>query len=60
VEEVEAVLDAWNVARTRNPATGDVAHPSLTYLLDAEGRIAFATLSGREIMLGLAGRTGSR
>jgi cytochrome oxidase Cu insertion factor (SCO1/SenC/PrrC family) len=56
VEEVEAVLDAWNVARVRNAATGEVAHPSLTYLLAPEGGIAFATLSGREIMLGLAGR----
>jgi protein SCO1 len=56
VEEVEAVLDAWNVARSRDPATGDVAHPSLTYLLSPEGLIAFATLSGREIMLGLARR----
>jgi protein SCO1 len=58
VEEVEAVLDAWNVARVRNAASGEVAHPSLTYVLAPEGGIAFATLSGREVMLGLADRVG--
>jgi len=56
VEEVEAVLDAWNVARQRDLVTGDVAHPPLVYLLDEEGVIAFATLSGRETLVGLAGR----
>jgi protein SCO1 len=56
VAEVEAVLDAWNVARVRNAASGEVAHPSLTYVLAREGGIAFATLSGREVMLGLAER----
>lgn len=45
VEEVEAVLDAWNVARQRNPATGDIAHPALVYMLDAGGTIAFATVA---------------
>jgi protein SCO1 len=60
IEEVEAVLDAWQVGRTRDPRTGDVAHPSLTYLLDETGTIAFATLGGREVLVGLAGRTGSR
>lgn len=56
VEEVEAALDAWNVARFRDILTGDVAHPSLTYLLDADGVIVFATLSGLEILEGLAER----
>lgn len=56
VEQVETVLDAWNVARTRNPVTGDIAHPPLTFLLDAEGTIAFATVSGRQTMAGLIDR----
>ena len=43
VHEVEAALDAWNVARERDPATGDVVHPALVYVLDREGRIAFAS-----------------
>lgn len=56
VEEVEAALDAWNVARSRDPRTGDVAHPSLTYLLDRDGTLAFVTLSGRQALTGLARR----
>ena len=39
------MLDAWNVARQRNPATGDIAHPALVYMLDAGGTIAFATVA---------------
>lgn len=56
VDEVEAALDRWNVARTRDMATGQVSHPPMTYLLDAEGRIAFVTLSGHEVLLALARR----
>ena len=56
IQEVESTLDAWNVARSRDPRTGDVAHPSLTYLLTDDGTLAFATLSGREVMIGLAER----
>lgn len=56
VDEVEAVLDRWNVARTRDTATGQVAHPPLTYLLDDAGRIAFVTLSGHDVLRALAGR----
>jgi protein SCO1 len=58
VEEVEAVLDAWNVARTRDTATGQVAHPPLSYLLDDDGTLAFVTLSGGAIMQELAERIG--
>ena len=42
VADVEATLDAWQVARARDPLTGDVAHPPLVYLIDREGRIAYA------------------
>lgn len=56
VEDVEAVLDAWNVARSRDGATGQVAHPPLTYLLDDSGRIAFVTLSGGEVLQELSRR----
>jgi hypothetical protein len=37
---VEAALDAWDVPRTRDLATGEVTHPSLVYVIDAAGRIA--------------------
>jgi cytochrome oxidase Cu insertion factor (SCO1/SenC/PrrC family) len=43
VPQVEATLDAWQVARQRDSLTGDVAHPPLVYLIDREGRIAYAT-----------------
>jgi cytochrome oxidase Cu insertion factor (SCO1/SenC/PrrC family) len=42
VADVEATLDMWQVARARDPLTGDVAHPPLVYLIDREGRIAYA------------------
>lgn len=56
VREVEAALDAWHVARSRDPQTGDVAHPALTYLLTPDGTIGFATGGGREVIMGLAER----
>lgn len=43
VEAVEAALDAWGVPRTRDTMNGAVTHPSLTYILDRTGRIAYAT-----------------
>ncbi len=42
VPQVEAVLDAWRVARARDPSTGEVTHSAVVYLLDARGRIAWA------------------
>lgn len=56
IDAVEAVLDAWNVARSRDPTTGDVAHPPLLYVLDATNTIVFATLSGAGTIVELAER----
>jgi cytochrome oxidase Cu insertion factor (SCO1/SenC/PrrC family) len=56
VEEVEAALTRWNVARERDPGTGDVVHPPLVYVLDREGRIAYATAGGVDAMVELLGR----
>jgi cytochrome oxidase Cu insertion factor (SCO1/SenC/PrrC family) len=42
VEDVTAALDALNVGWQRDEDTGDVTHPPLVYLVDADGRIAFA------------------
>lgn len=56
VREVEHALDAWTVARTRDPLTGDVAHPPLFYLLDGEGRIAFAATGGAQTIAELLKR----
>ena len=56
VEDVEAVLDAWEVPRSRNLATGEVTHPSLVYVIDADGRIAFAATGGAAAIASLVER----
>jgi protein SCO1/2 len=56
VGEVEAVLTAWNVARQRDPSTGDITHPPLVYLLDASGQIAYASTGGTASMVELVKR----
>ncbi|MEN8161633.1 MAG: SCO family protein [Myxococcota bacterium] len=58
VDEVNALLDRWGVARQRNEQTGEVAHPPLVYVLDAEGRIAYAsTAGGTDALVELLGRS---
>jgi len=59
VEAVNGVLDAWNVARERDPATGDVTHPPLVYVVDSSGQIAYAATGGVEMMAELLDRVGS-
>lgn len=39
VDDVELVLSAWQVPRTRNPATGELIHPAMAYLVSPAGRI---------------------
>lgn len=57
VEEVEQVLEAWNVATYRDPATGEIQHPSLVYVLDRRGRIAFAAAGGADHLAALLERS---
>jgi protein SCO1/2 len=40
-DDVERVLNAWRIPRTRNQKTGDITHPSLVYVIGADGRIAY-------------------
>jgi cytochrome oxidase Cu insertion factor (SCO1/SenC/PrrC family) len=54
VEDVERVLDAWNVARERDLRTGDISHPALVYVVDRKGRIAYAANGDPELVAGLA------
>jgi protein SCO1 len=42
VAAVERTLSAWRVPRTRNPASGDLTHPSMVYVVSPEGRLAYA------------------
>lgn len=41
-EQVERVLSDWRIPRVRNERTGDLSHPSLVYVVGADGRIAYA------------------
>ena len=56
IEEVTAVLDAWKVARSRDLTSGEVVHPSLVYVVDREGRLAFASTGGSETLVSLVRR----
>lgn len=56
VEAVNRALDAWQVPRSRDPATGDVAHPALIYLVDGEGVIVYAATGDSELISKLARR----
>jgi protein SCO1/2 len=40
-ERVERTLNAWRVPRVRNESTGAIAHPSVVYVIDRNGRIAY-------------------
>lgn len=53
---VESTLDTWEVARRRDPETGQIDHANLFMLVDRQGRLAFRlTLSEeREAWLGEA------
>jgi len=59
VEVVERALDAWEVTRSRDTRTGDVAHPSLVYVLDAKGRIAYV-VNGERAQIVAAARAAAR
>jgi cytochrome oxidase Cu insertion factor (SCO1/SenC/PrrC family) len=45
---VDRTLNAWRVPRARNPRTGDISHPSVVYIVDADGRIAYVVTGGAE------------
>ena len=47
---VERTLNAWRVPRARNQKTGDISHPSIVYILDTEGRIAFVVTGGAKVI----------
>lgn len=56
VEDVERALDAWNVARTRDPKSGDVTHAALVYLVEADGTVAYASTGSPAQLVALAHR----
>jgi cytochrome oxidase Cu insertion factor (SCO1/SenC/PrrC family) len=56
VDDVEAVLDGWDVPRSRDLRTGEVTHPSLLYVLDRDGSIAYASTGGTDALVSLVQR----
>jgi cytochrome oxidase Cu insertion factor (SCO1/SenC/PrrC family) len=58
VDEVETTLDAWNVPRSRDMSTGEVTHPSLAYIIDRDGSMAYASTGGVTAMVSLVQRLG--
>jgi protein SCO1/2 len=61
VADVEAALDRWEVPRQRDLRTGDIVHPPLVYVVDANGRIAYSAAGGEQLIADLVRRmpTGS-
>jgi protein SCO1 len=49
-DSVERVLNAWRVPRARNERTGDVSHPSVVYVLGADGRIAYVVSGSQPVI----------
>jgi cytochrome oxidase Cu insertion factor (SCO1/SenC/PrrC family) len=56
VEDVEDVLTAWGVARERDDATGNVNHPALVFLVEPDGRVAYASTGATGQLVALARR----
>jgi len=60
VAAVEAALDAWGVPRDRDERTGELSHPALTFLVEGDGTVAYATAGSREQIVALARRLRAR
>lgn len=58
VEAVEASLDAWGIARDRDTRTGDIIHPGVVYVVEADGTVAYAATGGLQQLVTLARRIG--
>jgi cytochrome oxidase Cu insertion factor (SCO1/SenC/PrrC family) len=47
-DTVERTLNAWRVPRARNEKTGEITHPSMAYVIGADGRIAYVVTGNAE------------
>lgn len=56
VEEVNRVLDAFNVPRSRDVQTGEVTHPALVYVIGPDGKVAYIFNAAPAELLIQAGR----
>jgi cytochrome oxidase Cu insertion factor (SCO1/SenC/PrrC family) len=53
VERVNATLAAWSVLQVRDSKTGEITHPSLSYIIDRDGKLVFTTTAGAETIAAL-------
>jgi cytochrome oxidase Cu insertion factor (SCO1/SenC/PrrC family) len=56
VADVEGVLDAWAIPRSRDVTTGDVTHATFVYLVGRDGRLAWKAPSATSTLLLLLDR----
>jgi protein SCO1/2 len=49
-------LDRWSVPHQRDPRTGEVTHPNLVYVVDADGQIAYAVTGDASAVVQLVER----
>lgn len=56
VAEVEFALDRWKIPRVRNGSTGEVIHPSVTYIVAPNGRLAYMADGSVERVVQAVGR----
>lgn len=56
VDSVAVALDRWGIPRSRDPRNGEVTHPTMVYLLDQAGRIAYAVTGDAEVIAQLVRR----
>jgi cytochrome oxidase Cu insertion factor (SCO1/SenC/PrrC family) len=50
VDEVELTLSRWRVPRIRNEQTGELSHPTISYIIGPDGRIAYVLNGGQSII----------
>jgi protein SCO1/2 len=53
VADVERALDEWQVPRERDPLSGEVIHPALVLVVDADGVIRYRTPGGPDLLMDL-------
>lgn len=56
IPEVESVLDAWGIGRSRNPRTGDLVHVPKVFVVDRGGTLVYETDAEAGLLEDLAGR----
>lgn len=58
VAEVQSVLAAWGIETFRDPTTGEIVHPSVVFVVDADGMLRYAAGSNASAIAELVARLG--